>query len=95
MGYWRDDALHVNGYNEDIVGWGREDSEFIARLINYGVMKRNLRLGAVQFHIYHKEYDRTLLNKNDSILNHTLKSKLITCTKGIVVFNENELIHAQ
>lgn len=91
MGYWKKDALFVNGYNEQIEGWGREDSEFIARLINHGLYKLNMRLGAVQFHIYHKEYDRTLLNKNDSILKTTMENKIIVCDNGIVNKNEDKL----
>ena len=34
MAFFREDFLSVNGFNEDFVGWGREDSEFGARLIN-------------------------------------------------------------
>lgn len=83
MAYWREDAIRVNGYNENIKGWGREDSEFVARLVNSGVYKRNLRFGAIQYHIYHKEYDRELLNRNDDILNSTLKQKKIFCKNGI------------
>jgi len=84
MGYWKQDALDVNGYNEQIEGWGREDSEFVARLVNYDLYKRNLRLGGIQFHIYHQEYDRELLNKNDDILNYTVDEKLIYCENGII-----------
>ncbi|MCF6360254.1 MAG: glycosyltransferase [Cyclobacteriaceae bacterium] len=83
MAYWKEDAFLVNGYNEDIQGWGREDSEFVARLVNNGIHKRNLRLGGIQYHIYHKEYDRELLTKNDDILNRTLDKKLISCKNGI------------
>ncbi len=84
MAYWKADAYKVNGYNEEIQGWGREDSEFVARLVNAGIYKRNLRLGGVQYHIYHKEYDRKLLNKNDGILNETLTKNLTWCKNGIV-----------
>ena len=88
MAYWKKDAIKVNGYNEEIVGWGREDSEFVARLINTGLFKRNLRLGGVQFHIYHEEHDRDLLNKNDNILEKTIKDKKITCKVGIKQLSE-------
>ena len=84
MAYWRKDALAVNGYNEEIQGWGREDSEFVARLVNSGKYKRVLRLGGIEYHIYHPEYDRKLLNKNDIILNRTLQQNLIRCDKGII-----------
>ena len=36
LGIWRDDLVRVNGYNEDFVGWGREDSELAVRLMNTG-----------------------------------------------------------
>ena len=77
------DAYLVNGYNEDIEGWGREDSEFVARLVNNGLYKRNLRFGGIQFHIYHKEYDRELLHQNDNILDNTLSHHALYCSNGI------------
>ncbi len=83
MAYWKEDAFKVNGYNEDIQGWGREDSEFIARLVNNGIYKRNLRFGGIQYHIYHKEHDRKLLTKNDNILSRTMKEKLVYCKSGL------------
>lgn len=87
MAYWKADAFKVNGYNEDIQGWGREDSEFVARLVNIGLFKRNLRLGGIQYHIYHKEYDRKLLNKNDDILNATITNNATWCENGIAKNN--------
>ena len=83
MAYWREDAFKVNGYNENIEGWGREDSEFVARLVNTGLYKRNLRVGGIEYHLYHPEYDRKLLNKNDDILNKTLAHQLVRCEHGI------------
>ena len=83
MSYWREDAIRINGYNEQMTGWGREDSEFVARMVNMGLYRRKLRLGGIQFHIYHAEHDRGRLNKNDIILNRTLKENLIFCEAGI------------
>jgi len=87
MAYWKKDAFLVNGYNEDIQGWGREDSEFVARLVNNGIYKRNLRMGGVQYHIYHKEYDRKLLTTNDDILTKTLTNNMKDCENGIIKKN--------
>ncbi len=89
MAYWKKDAFRVNGYNEAIQGWGREDSEFAARLINIGLYKRNLRLGGIEFHLYHKEYDRKLLNKNDDILHRAISEKLTQCEEGLVNLKEH------
>lgn len=32
MAYWKEDAIKVNGYNEDLLEWGHEDAEFAYRL---------------------------------------------------------------
>ena len=37
--FWREHAEKVNGFNEDFVGWGREDSEFTARLLHSGIKR--------------------------------------------------------
>jgi glycosyltransferase involved in cell wall biosynthesis len=91
MGYWKEDAYTINGYNEQIEGWGREDSEFVARMVNNGMHKRNLRLGGIEFHIYHNEYDRKLLNKNDDVLNMTLSKKLTSCEFGIITLDPENI----
>ena len=83
MSYWREDAFRINGYNEQMTGWGREDSEFVARMVNIGLYRRKLRLGGIQFHIYHAEHDRGRLNKNDIILNNTIEKRLTSCEHGI------------
>lgn len=53
MAYWLEDAIRVNGFNEDIVGWGYEDIEFAARMQNAGVARRNFKFGGVAFHLHH------------------------------------------
>ena len=47
VAYWRADAVRVNGYNEAFEGWGREDSEFAARLLAAGCTRRKLKFGGV------------------------------------------------
>ena len=54
LAVWREDMLRVNGYNEDIVGWGREDSELALRLMNSGVKKRAAKLAALAYHLWHR-----------------------------------------
>ncbi|BEG56852.1 hypothetical protein NHP21005_05400 [Helicobacter sp. NHP21005] len=40
MGFSKQDCLDIAGFNENFVGWGREDSEFVARfLFNHGTLK--------------------------------------------------------
>ena len=77
------DAMAVNGFNEEFVGWGREDSEFIVRLLNNGVKRQNMKFNGLVYHLYHPMNDRTRLQLNDDILRETIDGKLRWCDKGI------------
>lgn len=88
MAFWREDLLQVNGYNEEMTGWGREDNEVASRLINSGKEKRIIKFAGIMFHIYHPMRPRTSLNKNDIILQQTIDSKSTWCNKGISQYTE-------
>jgi len=85
MAFWRKDVLKINGFNEDFQGWGREDSEFVVRLLNAGVKRRNLKLIAVAYHLYHPERkdQKVEMTVNDEILQKTIEGKLLRCDNGI------------
>lgn len=86
MGFFRADALSVNGFNNDFVGWGREDSEFVARLYHQGIKRANLRFGGIAYHLWHPEADRASLTQNDALLADTLSEKKTWCENGINAF---------
>ncbi len=81
--FFREDCLKVNGFNEDFQGWGREDSEFAARLINSNILRRDIKFGAIAYHLWHNENPRDNLQKNDKILNETILKKIAWCKNGI------------
>ena len=81
--FWRRDAIGINGFNEEFVGWGREDSEFTARLINYGLVRRNIKFNALAYHLYHPMNDRSHLNDNDRLLQETIEQKRCWCEQGL------------
>lgn len=81
--YFKNDALKVNGYNEDFEGWGREDSEFALRLINSGVNSRRIRYKGIVFHIYHYEKPKNKLEENNHIEYQTITLKKTWCENGI------------
>lgn len=83
MAYWRQDAIRVNGYNEAFNGWGPEDKEFITRLLNTGIKKRFIKLGAVAFHIYHQENPKTFLEENVRIFKDAIANKRTVIENGI------------
>jgi glycosyltransferase involved in cell wall biosynthesis len=68
MALWRADAVRVNGFNERFVGWGREDSEFVARMTQAGVRRRKLKFGGIVYHLWHPERPRDALKENDELL---------------------------
>jgi len=78
---FKEDIIKVNGFNEDFVGWGREDSEFVQRLYHNGVKRKNLKFSALQYHLYHDE--GSACETNDAILEKTLSEQSRWCKKGI------------
>ena len=83
MAFFKDDCMKVNGFNEDFIGWGREDSEFGVRLMNIGIKRRDLKFKAIGYHIRHEGISREMLEKNHQIYLNTLNNKLIWSNNGI------------
>lgn len=83
MAFFREDALKVNGFNNDFVGWGREDSEFVARFYNAGMKRRDIRFAAIAYHLWHKEEARDALPQNDQLLAHAIDNKIMYCENGV------------
>ncbi len=87
MSFWKQDAININGYNEDFEGWGKEDSEFGIRLFNSGIIRKDLRFCAVSYHLDHDNSSKTLHSKsyerNLSILQNTIEKKLVKCKNGL------------
>ena len=83
MSYWREDFVAVNGYNEDFEGWGREDSDLVIRIGNYGVKAKRMRYAAIVFHIHHKINSKQNFELNDKIQNETIQNKTVKISRGI------------
>ena len=83
QGFWKDDIIAVNGYDEAYEGWGREDSDFCVRLMNNGVKRRNLKFSSIAYHLHHEQSDRNRLAQNDQILEAAIALKLTSCELGI------------
>ena len=83
MAFFKQDCINVNGFNNEFEGWGREDSEFVVRLFNNGINRKNVRFNAIQYHLWHKEIDRASLIYNNQLLQNSIKQKLKVCKKGI------------
>lgn len=83
QGYWRADLLRVNGWNEALTGWGREDNEIAARMYNSGIKRRNLKFAALAMHIYHPVRHPQGENPNDRLLRETIENRLTRCERGL------------
>lgn len=83
MAFWRKDLLAVNGYNEDMTGWGYEDNEIAARLINSGIRKQYLKFYGIVYHIYHplSSHDRETVNAD--IFRDAVKEESTYCKNGL------------
>jgi GT2 family glycosyltransferase len=64
MGVWRSDFEMVNGFDESFVGWGHEDADFVLRMHNAGVLRKNGFCATEVFHLWHAESSRLQESKN-------------------------------
>ena len=83
MAYWRADAVRVNGFNERFVGWGREDSEFTARMLAAGLFRRRLKFGGIVFHLWHDERPRAAVDDNHQLYEDIVRTGASWCPEGL------------
>ena len=83
MGFWRNDIVRVNGYDEAIEGWGREDSELAARLQHAGIRRRNLKFSAVAWHLHHRTMAQDSLDRNHEVFERSVAEGRTRCDRGI------------
>ena len=81
--YWKSDLVRVNGFDEQMEGWGREDNEIAARLYNIGIRRRNLKFAALTVHINHLMRHPHGENPNDAILRATIEQRRTWCHMGL------------
>lgn len=86
--FWHNDFVKVNGYNNEIKGWGHEDIELAARFINSGLSQKKIKMTAVCYHLYHSHNDRKHETINYTIYKHTLSTGIRYCPKGYTTYQE-------
>ena len=64
MGVWRSDIEAVNGFDESFVGWGHEDADFVLRLHNHGVIRKNGYCATEVYHLWHPQAPRNMESQN-------------------------------
>ncbi len=86
MSFFKKDVLAVNGFNENYVGWGNEDSDLACRFIKYGLTKKTSPFRAVCFHLWHPT-NKTIGNLNKKLLDDTIHADIYFCENGILKKN--------
>lgn len=83
QGVWREDFERVNGYNEEMTGWGSEDKELAARLEHGGVRRRTLLFAGIACHLHHAPASRERHPINEAILRETRASRRVWAEHGL------------
>lgn len=84
---WRSDLEVVNGFDADYRGWGKEDTDIIARLLHAGVRRKDGVFMTGVLHLWHEEADRIFLPENERKLSETLASDRIRARCGLAEIN--------
>lgn len=71
QGWWRDDLVALNGFDERFEGWGREDKDLAVRAFHAGLKRRSLRFAGLATHLYHPERHEEGASPNDALLAET------------------------
>ena len=61
---WKADAFAINGFDETFSGWGHEDADFVLRLMNRGIRRKDGVLATEVFHLWHREAARQQESEN-------------------------------
>jgi glycosyltransferase involved in cell wall biosynthesis len=82
MGVWRSDFEAANGFDESFVGWGHEDADFVLRLHNNGVVRKNGFWATEVYHLWHPESSRSREGKNAQTVRDRMVSKVVLPESG-------------
>ena len=82
MAVWRSDYLRVNGFDESFVGWGHEDADFVLRLHNAGLVRKNGFCATEVFHLWHPEASRAQEGGNADKVRQRQATRQVRSTIG-------------
>jgi glycosyltransferase involved in cell wall biosynthesis len=82
---WKQDLIAVNGFNEQMQ-YGGQDRELGERLVNHGLVGKQIRYSAICLHLDHKRGYKTKesIQKNQNIRRETRDQKKTWTADGII-----------
>jgi glycosyltransferase involved in cell wall biosynthesis len=83
QGFWREDLVRANGFDEALTGWGAEDKELCARIEQAGVGRQTLLFASLAWHLDHAPASRARADANRARWRDTVRSRRVRCEAGI------------
>jgi glycosyltransferase involved in cell wall biosynthesis len=83
MAVFREDFERINGFEEEICGWGFEDSDLAIRLINAGIRVKSGRFATAVLHLWHHERARDAAEENRQRALESKRRQVIVADKGL------------
>lgn len=83
LAVWRSDLDRVDGFDADYVGWGKEDSDIIVRLLRAGARRKDGVFATGVLHLWHPEADRGRLTENERKLSGIIGGNNIRAQRGL------------
>lgn len=84
MGFWRDDLVLINGFDEGYTGWGiGEDSDVGTRLYHLGRLRKFVYGHAIIYHLNHPVMPRDHFPTSRARLQETQHSRKVRCECGL------------
>ena len=72
---WKSDAVKIGGFDEELIGWGHEDADFVFRLYQIGVNRKSGAWSTEVFHLWHKMANKENAEKNAAIVRAKILAK--------------------
>jgi len=79
----RTDLDRVDGFDARYIGWGREDSDIMVRLIRAGTRRKAGRYATGVLHLWHSAVDRSRLAENDRLLSSVIYGDRVRALRGL------------
>jgi glycosyltransferase involved in cell wall biosynthesis len=83
LAVWRSDLDEVDGFDAAYIGWGREDSDLLVRLIRSGVRRKDGIYATGVLHLWHPEADRAQVADNQRRLDQVRASDRVRAVRGL------------
>jgi len=83
LALWRADFERVDGFDAAFSGWGKEDSDLLARLIHSGVRRKEGIFATGVVHLWHPPADRERLEENERMLDAVIAEGRVRAREGL------------